>query len=47
VAVAVDYLEPGEETNPETLAELQRLGVGFTLDAGESKSLDVTLTSLP
>jgi hypothetical protein len=47
VAVAVEYLEPGEETNPDTLQELQRMGVAFTLDDGESKTLDVTLTTLP
>jgi hypothetical protein len=47
VAVALEYLEPGEETNPETLKRLQGLGVRFTLDDRESKTLGLTLTNLP
>lgn len=47
VAVALDYLEPGEETNPETLKRLQSLGVKFTLADRESKTLTLTLTDLP
>lgn len=46
VAVALDYLEPGEETNPETLRRLLNAGTTFTL-SGESKTLDLTLSSLP
>jgi hypothetical protein len=47
VAVALDHLEPGEETNPETLKRLQGLGVRFTLDDREPKTLALTLTNLP
>jgi protocatechuate 3,4-dioxygenase beta subunit len=47
VAVALEYLEPGEETNPETLKRLQSLGVRFTLADRESKTLGLTLTTLP
>jgi hypothetical protein len=47
VAVALDYLEPGEETNPETLRHLQDIGVKFNLAEGESKTLDLTLSNLP
>jgi hypothetical protein len=47
MAVAVEYLEPGEETNPETLRLLRELGTRFTLEEGESRELDVTLSSLP
>jgi hypothetical protein len=47
IAIALDYLEPGEETNPETLAKLRALGVAFTLGEGESKALDVSLSTVP
>jgi hypothetical protein len=47
VAVALDYLEPGEETNPETLKRLQNLGVKFTLTDKEAKTLELALTDLP
>ena len=47
VAVAIEYLEPGEETNPATLEQLRRIGTAFTLADAESKTLDVTLSNLP
>jgi hypothetical protein len=47
IAIALDYLEPGEETNPETLRHLRSAGASFTLADRESKTLDLTLTNLP
>jgi hypothetical protein len=46
VAVAVDDLEPGDETNPEMLERLRDLGVPFALEEGEATTLDLTLTRL-
>jgi len=47
VAVALEYLEPGEETNPATLERLRQTGTRFTLADAETKTLDVTLSNLP
>jgi hypothetical protein len=47
VAVALDYLEPGEETNPDMLKRLQAVGGSFTLAEGEARTLEVTLSILP
>ncbi|HEX5108633.1 MAG TPA: carboxypeptidase-like regulatory domain-containing protein [Vicinamibacterales bacterium] len=47
VAAALEYLEPGEETNPATLERLRQVGTRFTLADAEAKTLDVTLSSLP
>jgi hypothetical protein len=42
MVVALDYLEPGEETNPKLLEQLRRASV--TLDEAETKSLALKLT---
>jgi hypothetical protein len=47
VAVAVDYLEAGEETNPDMLAQLRQMGERFTLADGESRNLTLEVTSAP
>jgi hypothetical protein len=45
LAVAVGELEPGEETNPETLDRLQRAAsTAFTLGEGETRTLSVRLS---
>jgi hypothetical protein len=43
VAVALEYLEPGEETNPATLERLRRAGTSFALEDGETHTLDLSL----
>ena len=47
IAVALDYLEPGEETNPELLERLRGAGTSVTLGEGESKALELKLTEAP
>ena len=47
VAAAVEYLEPGEETNPATLERLRQIGIRFTLADAETKAFDITLSRLP
>jgi hypothetical protein len=47
VAVALDYLEAGEETNPELLRRLQAIGARFELDDRETTSIDLTISPLP
>jgi protocatechuate 3,4-dioxygenase beta subunit len=39
LAAAVDYLEEGEETNPETLERLRNTAMPFTLDEADTKTL--------
>jgi hypothetical protein len=39
VAAALEYLEPGEETNPEFLERLKSLGTSLRLDEAEKKAL--------
>ena len=39
LAAAVDYLEEGEETNPETLERLRNTATPFTLDEADAKAL--------
>ena len=39
LAAAVDYLEEGEETNPETLERLRNTATPFTLDEADTKAL--------
>jgi hypothetical protein len=41
VAVALDDIEPGEETNPETLEQLRSRGTSLTLRDGEMRALDL------
>ena len=38
---AVDYLEPGEERNPETLARLRNSATAFSLSEGESRTVNL------
>jgi hypothetical protein len=47
LAVAVDYLEPGEETNPDYLEALRRLSTPLTLGEGESKTADLRIAESP
>jgi hypothetical protein len=46
VAVAVDDLEPGEETNPEMLERLRDIGMPFALEEGEAMTLELKPTTV-
>jgi hypothetical protein len=45
LAAAVDYLEEGEETNPETLERLRNTATPFTLDEGDAKALTLKVVA--
>jgi hypothetical protein len=45
VAIAVGYLEPGEERDPDLLTEWRRRGTLFTLSEGETHALDLSLSA--
>jgi 5-hydroxyisourate hydrolase-like protein (transthyretin family) len=45
VAVAVEYLEPGDERDPDLLADWRRHGTSLTLSEGEARTLDLKLIS--
>lgn len=45
VAIAVDYLEPGEERDPERLERWRQVGTTFTLNEGESRALNLRLST--
>ena len=45
VAVALDYLEPGEETNPEFLERMKALGSSLRLAEGEKKPLTLKISA--
>lgn len=45
LAVALEYLEPGEETNPETLERLRGLATHVRLDEGEKKTITLRLVA--
>jgi hypothetical protein len=47
MAVALDFLESGEETNPETLERLRPLATGVALNEGESRTLDLRVLAAP
>ena len=47
LAVALDYLPEGEESNPEFLQQLTAMARPFQLDAGERESLDLRRRALP
>jgi hypothetical protein len=47
VAVALDFLEEGDETNPDHLDSLRRLGTPFALRDGEMRALDLRLVATP
>jgi len=44
VAIALEYLEPGEERDPDLLEAWRRGGTKFTLSEGETRALDVSLS---
>ena len=44
VAIAVGYLEPGEERNPDLLEGWRQRGTLFTLSDGETHALDLKLS---
>ena len=44
VAIAVDYLEPGDERDPDLLAGWRRHGTSLTLSDGETRTLDLKLS---
>jgi hypothetical protein len=46
-AIALDYLEPGEETNPQTLESLHARGAELSLGDGETRAIDLKLTERP
>jgi hypothetical protein len=45
LAVALEYAEAGEETNPEFLERLKPLGTTFRLADGEKKALTLKLSA--
>jgi hypothetical protein len=45
LAVALEYLEPGQERDPDALAEWRRSAEAVTLAEGESLTLDLTVSS--
>ncbi|HEX5108634.1 MAG TPA: carboxypeptidase-like regulatory domain-containing protein [Vicinamibacterales bacterium] len=47
LAVALDFLEAGEETDPDALERLQRLGTRLTLGDAESKTVDLKVSPAP
>ena len=44
LAVALDYLEDGEANDPEFLASIKARGTALSLDAGETRALELRLT---
>lgn len=44
-AVALEYLEPGEETNPEFLERIKTLGTTLRLTEGETTALTLKLSA--
>jgi hypothetical protein len=44
VAIAVGYLEPGDERDPDLLAGWRRRGTSLTLSEGETRTLDLKLS---
>ena len=45
VAIAVGYLEPGEERDPDLLEAWRQRGTPFTLSEGETHALDLRLSA--
>jgi hypothetical protein len=45
IAIAIEYLEPGEERDPDLLEKWRQRGTGFTLSEGESHALDLKLAA--
>jgi hypothetical protein len=44
VAIAVEYLEPGDERDPDLLAGWRRHGTSLTLSDGEARTIDLKLS---
>jgi 5-hydroxyisourate hydrolase-like protein (transthyretin family) len=44
VAIAVEYLEPGDERDPDVLSGWRRQGAPLTLSEGETRTLDLKLS---
>jgi hypothetical protein len=44
VAIAVEYLEPGDERDLDLLAGWRRQGTSLTLSEGETRTLDLKLS---
>jgi hypothetical protein len=44
MAIAVEYLEPGDERDPDLLAGWRRHGTPLTLSDGETQVLDLKLS---
>jgi hypothetical protein len=44
VAIAVGYMEPGEERDPDVLEEWRQRGTVFTLSDGETHAVDLKLS---
>jgi protocatechuate 3,4-dioxygenase beta subunit len=44
VAIAVDYLEPGNERDPDLLQEWRPRGTAFTLSQGETRAIELRLS---
>ena len=44
LAIAVEYLEPGDERDPDTLEGWRQSGTSFTLSEGATHALDLRLT---
>jgi Carboxypeptidase regulatory-like domain len=45
LAVAVEYLEPGEETSPETLEQLKSMATSLSLAEGETRTAELKLSA--
>jgi hypothetical protein len=45
VAIAVGYLQPGEERDPDVLEGWRQRGTPFTLSEGETHALDLRLSA--
>lgn len=45
LAIAVDYLEPGRERDPELLEQWRARATGVTLGEGESRTIDLDLST--
>ena len=44
-AIAVDYVEPGESNDPDFLERVRTKATTFSLNDGETKTLDLKLNS--
>jgi hypothetical protein len=45
LAVAVEYLEPGEENNPDTLDQLKTMATSLSLTEGETRNADLKMSA--